>query len=94
MSVSATYIDTDTHLWDQYDDWTRYVDDDRLLDHVPQFVDGAAGRKKILVEGTVFPANAAHPGVVPAARSTPTTRSSTTRSGASSTWTRWPPGST
>jgi uncharacterized protein len=65
VSVSATYIDTDTHLWDQYDDWTRYVDDDRLLDHVPQFVDGAAGRKKILVEGTVFPANAAHPGVVP-----------------------------
>jgi predicted TIM-barrel fold metal-dependent hydrolase len=65
-TVNATprFIDTDTHVWEQYEDWTTFVEDDALLEFVPRYIDGAPGRKKILVDGTVFPANGVHPGVV------------------------------
>jgi len=63
--VTARFVDTDTHLWEEYADWTKYVDDPRHLAFVPRYVDGVGGRKRILVEGTVFPANTAHPGVTP-----------------------------
>jgi predicted TIM-barrel fold metal-dependent hydrolase len=63
--MTAQYIDTDTHIWDQYADWAPYVEDDRHRAAMPRFVDGAPGRKRILVDGTVFPANTAHPGIVP-----------------------------
>jgi uncharacterized protein len=64
-SRRVRYIDTDTHLWERYEDWTAFLDDERLRDHVPQYVDGSGGRKKIRVDGVLFPANEAHPGVVP-----------------------------